>query len=78
MYDTGYAVGIECNALIVMTYNFDFSTYLWQYGYTFGRGVGYGVAIMNEVSTPNGVASVLIDNTYHLLGTDAGGDENEL
>jgi hypothetical protein len=42
------------------------------------RSIGYGVAIVNEVSTPNGVASVLVDNTYHLLGTDAGGDENEL
>ena len=41
------------------------------------RRIGYGVTIVNEVSTPNGIASVMVDNTYHLLGMGAGADENE-
>ena len=78
MYYIRNAVAIECNTLIIKTYDLDYPTYLWQYGYTFRRSIGYGVTIVNEVSTPNGIASVLVDNTYHLLGTDTGGDENEL
>ena len=77
MYYIRDAVAIECNTLIIKTYDLNYPTYLWQYGYTFRRGVGKGVAIMNEVSTPNGVASVLVDNTYHLLGMGACADEKE-
>ena len=71
------AIGIECLCLIVSGNDADFARTLRHQGNTFGGGIGYGIAILNEIGTPDRFASVMVYDTYHLLRPNGKDEECE-
>ena len=62
-----YAVGYEYHGLVVICHDGYYTGTLWNHSYALGRGIGNGIAIKNEEGIPNGIMSVIINDTYHLL-----------
>lgn len=62
-----YAVGYEYHGLVVICHDGYYTRTLWNHSYALGRGIGNGIAIKNEEGIPNGIMSVIINDTYHLL-----------
>ncbi len=73
-----YAIGNEHHRLVVICHYGDNTGTLWNHSYALRSGIGNGIAIKNEKGIPNGIMSVIINDTYHLLrpnGKDEGCEE---
>ena len=62
-----YAVGYEYHGLVVICHDGYYTGTLWNHSYALRSGIGNGIAIKNEEDIPNGIMSVIINDTYHLL-----------
>ena len=72
-----YAIGNEYHRLVVICHYGDNTGTLWNNGNTQRSGIGNGIAIKNEEGIPNGIMSVIINDTYHLLRPNGKDEECE-
>ena len=72
-----YAVGYEYHGLVVICHDGYYTGTLWNHSYALGSGIGNGIAIKNEKGIPNGIMSVIINDTYHLLRPNGKDEECE-
>ena len=72
-----YAIGNEYHRLVVICHYGDNTGTLWNHSYALRSGIGNGIAIKNEEGIPNGIMSVIINDTYHLLRPNGKDEECE-